>query len=167
MVVHALKRFLVSSARREPVTTLVLHATDGPTMDGAVTWLRLPRINLSYHFIIDEHGEVWKCVPYRDRVAWHAGRSVGPGGRSGVNAYSVGIAFVCWDSHGGLISGKQLSAALELIRVLSKDIETCKYVTTHYAISPGRKTDPATLSRGQKDSIRSLCAELGLEAWGI
>lgn len=78
--------------------SIVLHTTLGSTYVGAYETLRIR--HLSYHFIIDEDGEVYQLVDL-ERSAWHAGVKSGTNlrarafyGADNPNRRSVGIAFV-------------------------------------------------------------------------
>jgi N-acetylmuramoyl-L-alanine amidase len=78
--------------RLEP-TMIVLHDTAGRLTKGsAVAWLRDPKAKASAHVVIERDGSVTQLVAF-DRVAWHAGQSSWRG-RSGCNAFSVGIEIV-------------------------------------------------------------------------
>lgn len=144
-----LTNWLASRPRRTPATTVVLHATDGASGASSINWLR--RIGLSYHYVIERDGQVTKCVPV-GRVAFHAGVSEGPDGAD-VNRYSVGIAFANWESQGELITQAQVDACKNLVQVLARNIPTLQYLTTHRAISPGRKNDPSRLSLQDRQDI--------------
>lgn len=160
MIINQLKKWLLSRSRRPGVnvTTIVLHGTDGASASSSIEWLR--QIKYSYHYIIGPTGAITKCVPV-GRVAFHAGKSFGPNGDN-VNEYSIGIAFDVFESRGELVTDDQVDAAIELIRELRRADTNVQHITTHYAISPGRKTDPATLTREQARTIRGACAPLGL-----
>ena len=146
--------WLASRERKRPCTTIVLHATAGGSLWGAISTLRLK--GLSYHYLIAKDGTVTKCVPYT-RVAFHAGKSFGPSG-SNVNGYSVGISFVNRNDGIDPYTIKQIDQCRLLIADLEAAIPTLKYLTTHYAISPKRKTDPKKFP----------CASVknGLTMWG-
>ena len=78
--------------RLEP-TMIVLHDTAGRLTKGsAVTWLRDPKAKASAHVVVERDGSVTQLVAF-DRVAWHAGQSSWRG-RSGCNAFAVGIEIV-------------------------------------------------------------------------
>lgn len=137
MTLVPLAHWLANRERKAPVTTVVLHATAGGSAESSIEWLR--RINLSYHYVIERNGFITKCVP-AGRVAYHAGKSLGPDGPN-VNEYSVGIAFANRND-GEAITKAQLLAAAWLLYELRKQFPDLRWVTTHYAVSPGRKTDP-------------------------
>ena len=155
-----LTSWLLSRARRKPCNTVVLHATDGASAASSIDWLR--QIWLSYHYLIERDGTITKCVPYT-RVAYHAGKSVGPEGKN-VNDYSVGIAFANFQSKGELLTERQIDAAYFLTRELKLAVPTLQYVTTHYAISPGRKTDPSMLP---KRHLAQIARNNNLRVWGV
>ena len=68
---------------------LVVHYTAGGNAGGAVGWLTNPQSKASAHLVIGRDGSVTQLVPF-DTVAWHAGVSSWEG-RTGLNAYSIGI----------------------------------------------------------------------------
>lgn len=142
MNIRTLITQLASRARKRPVTTIVLHATAGSTFAGAHATLTLK--SLSYHAIVEDQreqdGEINKCVP-DTRVAFHAGKSVGPNGPN-VNDYSLGASFVNLSNGSDPYSAAQVTAMLDRVESWCLAYPTVKYLTTHYWISPGRKTDP-------------------------
>lgn len=138
MRIDVLRNFLASRARRSKVTTIVLHATGGESATGAISWLR--KIGLSYHYVIAKDGTVYKAVPY-GREAFHAGKSVGPDGPN-VNRYSIGISFANRNDGKDPYTKEQIEAARELIKDLADALPDVVWLTAHYAISPGRKSDP-------------------------
>lgn len=72
-------------------------------------------------------------------MAYHAGKSSLPDGRTGVNSCSLGIEMVC--SFTEPITEQQMEALVKL----TKDIQSrhkIKFVLRHSDIAPGRKTDP-------------------------
>lgn len=147
----------MSRPRKQPCTTVVLHATAGSTLGGAISTLRLK--GLSYHYLIEKDGAVTKCCP-SSRVAYHAGKSIGPSGKN-VNDYSIGISFVNRNDGVDPITTDQ-----ELVtRILIRDLKAAfplKYVTTHWAISPGRKSDPVTMG---PSVLKDFSISVGLMDW--
>jgi len=133
-----LPKWLMSGPRKQPCTTIVVHATAGSSLSGALSALR--QRELSYHYIIEKDGTVTKCVPI-SRVAWHAGKSLGPQG-SNVNQYSIGISLVNRNDGRDAYPKAQCDALFVLCDALMDSEKSLRYVTTHAVISPGRKTDP-------------------------
>jgi N-acetylmuramoyl-L-alanine amidase len=148
---------LASRARKPGAVcdTLVLHATAGSTLEGAISALRSRK--LSYHYLIAKNGDIVKCVA-TGLVAFHAGASRGPQG-SQVNDYSIGISFVNLNDGKDIYTPKQLLAAKQLVEALQRAIPTLRHLTTHYAISPGRKTDPRDFP------VEALAKETSLSLW--
>lgn len=69
-------------------TLVILHGTAG-SFPGDYDWLRSPRSKVSAHYYVRRDGKLYQLVQ-ESRRAWHAGKSVYQG-KSGVNAYSIGI----------------------------------------------------------------------------
>lgn len=100
--------------------SIILHTTLGNSYIGAHETLRIR--HLSYHFIIDEDGEVYQLTDI-NRSAWHAGVKSKPNlrvrsffGSDNPNRRSIGIAFVR-NGH-DRITGAQRDAAVSLIKWL-------------------------------------------------
>lgn len=159
MTIKNLERWLSSRARRQLCTTVVLHATDGASAGSSISWLR--KIGLSYHYVIERDGSVTKCVPV-GRVAFHAGKSLGPDGPN-VNEYSIGISFANHESIGEHLTAKQIWAAEQLCKELKASMPELEHLTLHRVISPRRKKDPSQLSRVHWEAIASAS---GLRVWG-
>lgn len=131
---------LKSSERKKPITTIVLHSTAGKSATSSIAWMRVPGVMASYHYIIERNGTIYKCVP-TGRKAWHAGKSIGPGGKD-VNQYSIGISFANRNDGIEEITTAQLKAATSLVDALKTAYPTIEWITTHRLVSWGRKTDP-------------------------
>lgn len=146
-------------ARTQPITTVVLHATAGSTLDGAVKTLHDK--GLGYHYLISKTGDVYKgCATSRN--CGHAGKSVGPDG-PGVNDYGIGTSYV-HPNNGSAISEAAIAASIELLTALKAAIPTLRYVTTHYAITvqPNgryRKSDPRNCP------LELIAEKTGLTPW--
>ena len=61
-------------ARDERISMVVLHYTDMPSAEAALTRLCDPAAKVSAHYLITEEGEVVRLVDESMR-AWHAGMS--------------------------------------------------------------------------------------------
>jgi N-acetyl-anhydromuramyl-L-alanine amidase AmpD len=95
------------------------------------------------------------------RVAFHAGKSKGPQGVN-VNEYSVGIALANWESKDEFVTPQQVAALEVLVGEIRKAELDVRWLTTHYWVSPGRKTDPRMLS---KKTIDSIAGSTQLRVW--
>lgn len=159
MTIVELGKPLKSSRRTRTITTIVLHGTAGKSATSSINWLKRVTTLASYHYIIERDGTVYKCVP-TSRQAWHAGRSRGPSGKS-VNTYSIGIAFANMEN-GERLTGEQLAVCEELVRELVAAIPSIHYITTHWAVAPGRKTDPRNMD---SKKLSEFANNVGLKAW--
>jgi N-acetyl-anhydromuramyl-L-alanine amidase AmpD len=108
---------------------------------------------LSYHYLIDRAGRVYRLVA-EDRVAWHAGVSKMPtDGREWVNSFSVGVSLIAShpkddpDVADRTVPG-YTDAQYDALLGLVADIRTrheVRFVVGHDEVAPGRKTDPGEL----------------------
>lgn len=176
---------LASSARQPStrVTLIVMHATAGGGIHGSIASLR--KKGLGYHYLIERNGSVYKGCPASRRTA-HAGSSYGPheanagvdtaqypntpknraAGRvydfvagTSVNEYSIGIAFCNLNDGQEPITQAQLDAASELIAALKQQFADIEWISTHYEVSPQRKTDP------RQFDLNAFATRVGLKAW--
>lgn len=148
-----------SKPRTEPITTVVLHATAGSSLEGAVSTLHVR--GLGYHFLVTKAGEVYKGCAYT-RNCGHAGKSKGPDGEF-CNGYSIGVSYV-HPNNGSAISEVAINASIELLAALKAAIPTLRYVTTHYALTvqPNgryRKSDPRNCP------VELIASKTGLIPW--
>ena len=90
------------------------------------------------HYMIDRKGTIYRLVEDED-IAYHAGNSKMPDGRTGVNEFSIGIEILGDEDDG--YTGVQYDSVNALIAHLKKRYGV-KYVVGHDDIAPGRKTDP-------------------------
>jgi N-acetylmuramoyl-L-alanine amidase len=68
---------------------IIIHYTEGQSLEGTVTWLTNKDSGVSCHLVIGRDGTVVLLVPF-DRQAWHAGNSEWKE-RKRLNRYSIGI----------------------------------------------------------------------------
>lgn len=102
-----------SRGRREPVSLIVIHITDGqPRLDRCVERFQKAKTQASAHFVVGRDGEVVQLVKIGDR-AWHD---------SGRNGISVGIEHIARtpgelgpDDEGLALTEVQLDASAELV----------------------------------------------------
>jgi N-acetylmuramoyl-L-alanine amidase len=132
----------------------IIHMTEG-SEKSAINWIKDPISQVSYHYLINEKGEITKFVDTKD-IAWHAGKVVNSkweGLKNGPNPnyYSIGIACTGFAKEGPTF--KQFIKTAHLIKILSKalDIEIDENtIIKHNQIRtdktcPGEKFDRATL----------------------
>lgn len=90
------------------------------------------------HYLIDREGSVYQLVA-DSNVAYHAGQSKVPDGRSNVNDFSLGIELM--NTKEDEYTAEQYVALGSLLDYLKGEYKI-KYVLGHSQISPGRKDDP-------------------------
>jgi N-acetyl-anhydromuramyl-L-alanine amidase AmpD len=172
------------------VDTIVMHSTAGrekPSSSIENARSTLEKRKLSYHYIIARDGTVYKCAPV-GRAARHAGSSYGPHeqrlaksmvqyvynqenrakGRvhkflagTSVNPYTIGISFVNMNDGSEDYPAAQVEAAKRLVALLKAAIPELEFVTTHYEVSPKRKSDPF----GEGFDLDDFASAVGLQAW--
>ena len=175
MSVECIQPWLAHRPRRGAtlVDTVVLHAS--ATGDVTTAVREFKDQGLSCHYLVDKAGTPHKCVPY-SAVAFHAGNSFGPHeatrGTSrqqdgnfnfvemtSVNEYSIGLCLVNLNDGIDFYPQEQFDGTVRLLKDLRGVLPSLKYLTTHYWVSPGRKTDPDGF-----DVVR-IARLTGLEIW--
>lgn len=154
MNITILDSWLEHGERRKPLTGIILHHTAGGSAESSIEHLR--KIGLSYHYIVDRDGRVFKCVPISGR-AFHAGASTGKNGGD-VNSQTVGIAFANMGD-GEEYSAVQVQAAHELVDAILSVHKEIEWISAHRLIT-SRKIDPAFFG------FRQFCSQHpSLERW--
>lgn len=132
--------FKTSTSRN--IDVIIIHSvfnnSGGELYDIDLIIKQFAGYGVSAHYVIGREGEIYRLVDEKN-VAYHAGKSSLPDGRTGVNSCSIGIELVC--SFTEPINEQQMEALVKL----TKDIQArykIKYVLRHSDIAPGRKTDP-------------------------
>ena len=133
------------SERTRPVSIVVLHYTETPTLERAVRILTDPALPhpVSSHYVVGLDGEVVQLVP-EDRRARHAGVSFWRG-ETDVNSASVGIEIV--NAGPGTARGQPAypEAQVAAVRDLCRGIMERHAITDvvgHSDVAPTRKVDP-------------------------
>jgi AmpD protein len=158
------KRHLSDNRDERPedteVNLLVIHSISLPPGEFGGGWIddlfmnrlapdahpyfrEIHQLKVSSHLLIRRDGQMIQYVPLNQR-AWHAGTS-NYCGREQCNDFSIGIELEGADDQP--FTDAQyltLSQATEAIMHLYPAIDKNK-ITSHAAISPGRKTDPGPL----------------------
>lgn len=133
--------FGYESASGRDINTIVLHSSHGVNGD---PYDVKDVINLwkSYgvapHYMIARDGTVYSLVADKN-IAYHAGDSKMPDGRSGVNNFSIGVEIL--NTKTDEYTSAQYQATRDLISYLKQKYGKMT-VVGHDAIAPGRKTDP-------------------------
>lgn len=124
------------------VDTIVLHADAAKQATASVSWIVSPEAKVSYHTLVDRDGTVYTFVPL-ERRAWHAGVSEFQG-RKHCNDFSIGLAFANRNDGHEPYTAVQYHVGAALCAAYLRRFPhiTLDRITTHAAVSPGRKTDP-------------------------
>ncbi|KAA0938540.1 1,6-anhydro-N-acetylmuramyl-L-alanine amidase AmpD [Psychrobacter sp. ANT_H59] len=110
---------------------------------------------VSAHLFIERDGTITQFVNFNER-AWHAGRSSYLG-RAECNDYSIGIELEGSDFVP--FSAAQYEAlANAIVAIYDAYPKTCRHLTGHSDIAPGRKTDPGDCFEWTK--LREMVARL-------
>ena len=141
MQIEILDPPLAGKKRLRDASTVILHATAGTSIEGAVSALR--RRGLSYDYLVGKDGRILKCKPL-SQIAHHAGVSFGPDG-SHANAYSIGVSLVNLNDGRDPYPPEQIEATKWLVAELAEKLPSLKWIATHRDVSWPRKTDPLGL----------------------
>ena len=124
------------------IDTIIVHSSYNSLGDDPYSIKGIIGIYESYgvsaHYLIGRDGDIYRLVREKD-IAYHAGVSKLPDGRTDVNRVSVGIELV--NEQNTKYTDNQYKALKKLI----SDIQSrysITYVLGHSDIAPGRKTDP-------------------------
>jgi N-acetyl-anhydromuramyl-L-alanine amidase AmpD len=131
------------------IDTVVIHSSydalgpDPYDLDGLLAEYR--QYGVAPHYVIDRAGTVWRTVRDRD-VAWHAGRSRMPDGRTGVNGFSLGIEMMTTKTDS--LTQAQYAGLNALLARLGRQYPL-RHVVSHARIAPDRKNDPWNFDFGR------------------
>lgn len=132
--------FQTASGRK--IDTIIIHSSydaldkNPYSVSGLINEYKVSGV--SPHYLIDRSGDIYRLVPDND-IAYQAGASRTPDGRTDVNNFSIGIELM------NTMTGKYTDAQYASLRNLLFYLEQkykIKYVLGHDQIAPGRKTDP-------------------------
>jgi N-acetyl-anhydromuramyl-L-alanine amidase AmpD len=131
------------------IDTIVVHAcynAESAERYSVPAMLRIfKRENVATHYLIDRDGRIYRLVP-EYKIAYHAGSSKMPDGRSGVNRFSIGIELL------GHPTEAFAEDQYQALKYLQQDIGTrvnIRHIQGHGEIAPGRKTDPENIDWGR------------------
>jgi len=132
--------FRVTTTRN--IDVIVIHSvfnnSGGDIYDIDLIRKQFSRYGVSAHYLIGRDGNVYRLVDEKN-VAYHAGKSSLPDGRTGINSCSIGIELVC--SFTEPITEPHMESLVKLTNEIQSRYKI-KYVLRHSDIAPGRKTDP-------------------------
>lgn len=139
--------FQSSSGRK--INTIIIHSSydalgDEPySVSGVIAEYK--EYGVSPHYLIDREGKVYRLVEDKN-IAYHAGESKMPDGRTGVNAFSIGVEMLTTKKD------KLTDAQYSALKLLIADFKGKYKITAvlgHNQIAPGRKDDPWNFEWGR------------------
>lgn len=136
------------SASGRDIDTIVLHSSHGVNgdpydVDDVVALWK--SYSVAPHYMIARDGTVYQLVADKN-IAYHAGDSKMPDGRSGVNNFSIGVEIL--NTKTDEYTSAQYQATKDLISYLKKKYGKVE-VVGHDTIAPGRKSDPWNFNWGK------------------
>ncbi len=141
-IIDRLVDFGFSVADKRSIDTIVLHssyaATGNDPYGVSAVIKQWQGYKVAPHYMIDRGGTVYRLVEDKN-IAYHAGVSKMPDGRSDVNDFSIGIEII--NQEKTQMTKAEYTAVNDLVNFL-KEKYPIKFVVGHNDIAPGRKTDP-------------------------
>lgn len=138
-----------SGSEGRKIDTIILHSSynvlGGDEYDFDKIIQEYKDYGVAPHYVIDREGKIFRLVK-DSNIAYHAGESSVPDGRTGVNSFSIGIELI--NTEKDKFTSSQYDSANDLIEYL-KDKYKIKYILGHDQIAPERKTDPWNIDWGK------------------
>ena len=141
-IIDRLVSFGFQKSVERKIDTLIVHSSydaigdDGYSVSGVIAEYK--SYGVSPHFLIDRAGQVYRLVTEQN-IAYHAGESQMPDGRTGVNAFSLGVEMLT--TKADKLTQAQYDSLNALI-VYLKGRYKITNILGHNQIAPGRKDDP-------------------------
>jgi len=141
-IIDKLVNFGFSLSSGRTIDTIIIHSTydaigsDSFSVAGVIAEYR--SYGVSPHYLIDRAGNIYRLVEDKN-IAYHAGVSQTPDGRTNVNDFSIGIELI--NTKTDKVTDAQYASLNNLIFQLKSEYKI-KYVLGHNQIAPGRKDDP-------------------------
>lgn len=130
------------SSQARTIDTVVLHSSYDKNGSNPYSVASVIDIWKSYgvapHYLIDRQGTIYRLVDDVN-IAYHAGESQMPDGRTNVNTFSIGVEML--NTEQDQYTDAQYQSMKNLI-VYLKERYSIKFIVGHNDIAPGRKTDP-------------------------
>ena len=131
-----------ASSKNRLINTIIIHssynALGGDYYNLEKLIAEYKEYQVAPHYLIDREGRIYQLVKNQD-IAYHAGESKMPDGRTGVNNFSLGIEIM--NTKEDSPTESQYQSLRELIKTLENS-QKINAILGHNQIAPGRKTDP-------------------------
>lgn len=141
-IIEKLVNWGYQKAESRSIDTIIIHSSydaisgDPYSFSGILNEYK--GIGVSPHYLIDREGKIYRLVEDKN-IAYHAGESKMPDGRTGVNNFSIGIELM--NTKTDKFTDKQYISLKYLIGYLKGKYDI-KNILGHDDIAPGRKDDP-------------------------
>ncbi len=141
-IINKLVSWGYQNASGRKIDTIIIHSSynalggDPYSLDKLLAEYR--QYGVAPHYLIGREGKIYKLVEEKN-IAYHAGESATPDGRTNVNNFSIGIEMM--NKEDGKFTDSQYDSLNDLLRYLRSKYKI-KYTLGHNQISPGRKSDP-------------------------
>jgi len=143
-----------TSSKNRTIDTIIIHssynALGGNKYDLDKLIAEYKEYGVSPHYLVDRDGKIYQLVK-NSNIAYHAGESKMPDGRSNVNNFSIGIELM--NTEDEKFTDEQYDSAKYLISYIKEDYKI-KYVLGHNQIASGRKSDPWNFSWSKIESVK-------------
>lgn len=126
-------RYYITGGKLQAPVEIIFHHTGGPTVKGAIA--TLIKRGLSYHYIIDRDGTIYKLAD-ANTIQYHA---------KGHNFRTIGISFVGGGKF-GKVNVEQHKSAIKLVNTLKKEFPSITCFAGHKERSNSGKWDPDGLN---------------------
>lgn len=141
-IINKLVSWGYQAASGRKIDTLIIHssynALGGDPYDLNKLLAEYKQYGVAPHYLINREGEIYQLVSEKN-IAYHAGESATPDGRTNVNNFSIGIEMM--NTEDDKFTDSQYDSLNDLLKYLRSKYKI-KYVLGHNQISPGRKSDP-------------------------
>jgi N-acetylmuramoyl-L-alanine amidase len=130
------------TVKNRKITNIIIHSVfnniGGEKYDIDLIVNQFSKYKVSSHYVIGRDGTIYRFVD-ESHVAFHAGSSILPNGKSNINATSIGIEILT--SFDESPTEKQLESLIALVKHIKKRYPI-EFTLRHSDIAPSRKTDP-------------------------
>ena len=127
-----------------PIDTIIIHSIydalgdDPHSLEGVI--IEYKTYNVAAHYLITREGKIYQTAP-REAIAYHAGASQMPDGRTNINNFSIGIELIYTKDESP--TEEQYLALAQLVNYLREEYNVpLENILGHRDIAPNRKGDP-------------------------
>jgi len=153
-IIQKLVSWGYAPSNNRTIDTIIIHssynALGGNEYDLNKLIAEYKEYGVSPHYLVDRDGNTYQLVK-TSNIAYHAGESKVPDGRTNVNNFSIGIEFM--NTEDDRYTDKQYNSAKYLISYIKENYKI-KYILGHDQIASGRKTDPWNFSWSKIKSVK-------------